>query len=319
MESTKFDSIIMEKIVWYYYFEDLTQSEIADLLGITRARVIKLLNIAKKTGVIQFKLKKGSNKRINLYKQLIDTFKLKDVLLIPEVPKEKDLNTSIAQAAAMYINDIIPQDGIINIGYGDTPSKVLNHLATMAQKPISCVSLTGGVSYYLPDTKSGIFNAKLYLMPFPLLCASKEMASAMQNESAFTDIVRMISLSSVSVVGIGAMNESATVIKSGILSLKDLNFLKMKGAVGDVLCHFIDKNGDIVENSIEESLIAISLGMLKQMQNVIAVAGGEKKVQAIYSALVGGYFDILITDEKTAEHLITLDELNNKTSKEGFS
>ncbi|MGI6214781.1 MAG: sugar-binding transcriptional regulator [Christensenellales bacterium] len=318
MESTKFDSIIMEKIVWYYYFEDLTQSEIADLLGITRARVIKLLNIAKKTGVIQFKLKKGSNKRINLYKQLIDTFKLKDVLLIPEVPKEKDLNTSIAQAAAMYINDIIPQDGIINIGYGDTPSKVLNHLATMAQKPISCVSLTGGVSYYLPDTKSGIFNAKLYLMPFPLLCASKEMASAMQNESAFTDIVRMISLSSVSVVGIGAMNESATVIKSGILSLKDLNFLKMKGAVGDVLCHFIDKNGDIVENSIEESLIAISLGMLKQMQNVIAVAGGEKKVQAIYSALVGGYFDILITDEKTAEHLITLDELNNKTSKEGF-
>ncbi len=319
MEYIEFDNIIIEKIVWYYYFEDLTQNEIADLLGITRARVIKLLNIAKKTGVIQFKLKKSSKKRINLYKQLIDIFKLKDVFLIPEVPEGNDLNASIAQAAAVYINDIIPKGGMINIGYGDTPSKVLNHLATMAQKPISCVSLTGGVSYYLPDTKSGIFNAKLYLMPFPLLCTSKEMASAMQNESAFIDVVRMIDLSSVSVVGIGAMNDSATIIKSGILSLKDLNFLKMKGAVGDILCHFIDKNGNIVENSIEENLIAISLNTLKKLKNVIAVAGGEEKATAIYSALLGGYFDILITDKKTAEELIILYDNNKKISKEDFS
>ena len=147
-------------------FEDLTQNEIANLLNVNRTRVIKLLNKARKTGIVRFVLRRDSELRVNLHKQLLQAFNLKDAFIIPEVPDENDLNTSIAQAAAIYINDMFQNMDMINIGYGDTPSKVLNHLATMAQKPISCVSLTGGVNYYLPDTKSGIFNAKLHLCLF---------------------------------------------------------------------------------------------------------------------------------------------------------
>lgn len=310
LEAVELERIMMEKVVWYYYFEDLTQNEIANLLNVNRTRVIKLLNKARKTGIVRFVLRRDSELRVNLHKQLLQAFNLKDAFIIPEVPDENDLNTSIAQAAAIYINDMFQNMDMINIGYGDTPSKVLNHLATMAQKPISCVSLTGGVNYYLPDTKSGIFNAKLHLLPLPLLCASKEMAQAMHNESEFINISRMISLSSVSVVGIGAMSSSATIIKSGILGLNDFNYLRMKGAVGDILCHFIDEEGKLVENTIEERLIATTLDTLKNLNNVIAVAGGKNKVQAIYSALYGGYFDILITDEITAKGLIEM--VNNK-------
>ncbi len=38
-------------------------------------------------------------------------------------------------------------------------------VATIADRPLTCVSLTGGVSYYLPDTRSNVFNAKLHLIP----------------------------------------------------------------------------------------------------------------------------------------------------------
>ena len=72
------------------------------------------------------------------------------------------------------------------MGYGDTPSRVLNNLATMAERPITCVSLTGGVSYYLPDTRSNVFNAKLHLIPTPLLASSKEMADAMSASQAYS-------------------------------------------------------------------------------------------------------------------------------------
>ena len=106
------------------------------------------------------------------------------------------------------------------------------------------------------------------------------------------------------------MSSSATIIKSGILGLNDFNYLRMKGAVGDILCHFIDEEGKLVENTIEERLIATTLDTLKNLNNVIAVAGGKNKVQAIYSALYGGYFDILITDEITAKGLIEM--VNNK-------
>ena len=44
--------------------------------------------------------------------------------------------------------------------------------------------------------------------------------------------------------------------------------------------------------------------MIKALQNVIGVAAGDNKVNAIRAALKGQYLDILITDDNTASQLI---------------
>jgi len=298
-----YEESLMIKTSWYYYFENMTQQQIADVLGITRLRVIKLLDKARETGVIQFKLRQDGMERIALEKTLIERYGLKDVFVVPAMPGRTEVNENIAKAAAMYVRDRLTENSFINIGYGDTPSRVLNNLATMAQDPISCVSLTGGVNYYLPDTRSNVFNAKLYLMPAPLLASSKEMADAMRQEASVMEITRMVRLASISVIGIGPMHETATIIKSGILSKNDFLYLSMKGAVGDVLSHFIDKNGDLLESPVEDRLISTPLVTLRELQNVIGVAAGENKVEAIRATLRGKYLDVLITDEPTAASL----------------
>ena len=43
---------------------------------------------------------------------------------------------------------------------------------------------------------------------------------------------------------------------------------------------------------------------MKKLDNVIGVAGGESKENAILAVLQGGYLDVLITDEDTAAHLL---------------
>ena len=298
-----YEESLMIKTSWYYYFENMTQQQIADVLGITRLRVIKLLDKARETGIIQFKLRQDGIERIALEKTLIERYGLKDVFVVPAMPGRTEINENIAKAAAMYVRDRLSENSFINIGYGDTPSRVLNNLATMAQDPISCVSLTGGVNYYLPDTRSNVFNAKLYLMPAPLLASSKEMAEAMRQEASVQEITRMVRLASVSVIGIGPMHESATIIKSGILSKNDFLYLSMKGAVGDVLSHFIDKNGDLLESPVEDRLISTPLVTLRELKNVIGVAAGENKIEAIRATLRGKYLDVLITDEPTAASL----------------
>ena len=78
----------------------------------------------------------------------------------------------------------------------------------------------------------------------------------------------------------------------------------MKGAVGDVLTHFIDKDGAPVVTNIEDRLISTPLSTLKELNNVIGIAGGEQKVTVIKAALKSGYIDSLITDEETARKLI---------------
>ena len=61
-----FEEILMAKVSWYYYMEDMTQQSIAEHLGISRMRVIKLLEKARKTGIVQFQIRSNQGKKLDL-------------------------------------------------------------------------------------------------------------------------------------------------------------------------------------------------------------------------------------------------------------
>ena len=299
-----YEESLMVKAAWYYYFENMTQQAIADRLSISRMRVIKLLESARQNGIIQFRLRSDGVGMMEQSRALMEKYHLKDAFLIPSGDEETTINESIARAGAMYIADRLSDNACINVGYGDTLSRMLNHLATMVETPVTCVSLTGGVSYYLPNTRSNVFNARLFLLPAPLLASSPEMASAMREESSISEIFQMAELASFTLVGIGSMHDSATVIKSGVLSRNDMFYLRMHNAVGDILCHFFDRDGHLLQTPIEDRLISTPLDRLKAMRNVIGLAAGAQKVEAIRAALLGGFLDVLVTDEATATLLL---------------
>ena len=298
--SMNYEEILMAKAAWYYYHEDKTQQQISQLLGLSRMKVIKLLEQAKQAGIIQFRFRHDSMSRLELEQKLMAGFPLKDCFIVPPPPSPEAVNDNVARAASMYIANRVEGEAFINIGYGDTASRVLNYLALATDRTLSCVSLTGGVSPYLPNARSSIFNSRLYLIPTPLLVSSTEVAAAMKAEKAIQDIQALIPLSSLSVIGIGAMNDDATVLTSGVLTNHDFLVLKRNGAVGDILSHFINENGEPVSSDLEARTISTDLDTIKGLENVIGVAAGVNKMQAIRAVLRGGYLDVLITDEDTA-------------------
>ena len=296
-----YEEALMAKAAWYYYFENLTQQQISDRIGISRLRVVRLLEKARETGMIQFSLRRGNEARLEAEKQLMERYGLEDVFLVPEPADPAMTNANIAKAASMYIHERLKENSVINIGYGDTPGRVLNNLATIAENTITCVSLTGGVSHYLPNTLSNVFNAKLHLIPAPLLASTSEMAEAIRKEESIQQISRMISHAELSVVGIGSMDMSATIFHSGILNNNDL------------LSHFLDSEGNQVNSAIEERLFATSLEKLRNLKHVIGVAAGRVKAEAIRAALKGQILDILITDTDTAQAIQDMDKAEQES------
>ena len=79
-----YEDALMVKAVWYYYFENMTQQAIADRLSISRMRVIKLLDAARQSGVIQFRLRSDSVGMMQQSRELMQKYHLKDVFIIPE-------------------------------------------------------------------------------------------------------------------------------------------------------------------------------------------------------------------------------------------
>ena len=301
-----YEEILMIKIAWYYYMENMTQQKISDKLSISRIRVIKLLEKARQSGIIQFKMRADGTRHIAVENALIEKYGLNDVLVAPS--ETENTNETIAKAAAMYISDRVTPNCFINIGYGDTISRTLNNLVSSTEVTINLVSLTGGVSYYLTNTNSNIYNTNLFLLPSPLLTSSKQMATAMKQENPLKEIYDMTQLAAMTIVGIGGINDNATVINAGILNKNDFLLLGLQGAVGDLLSQFIDKDGNVVDNELHDRLISTSLDSLRDFKNVIGVSAGDEKISAINAVLKGGYLNVLITDENTANKLLELED-----------
>ena len=292
------------KAAWYYYMEDNTQAQIAEVMGVSRAKVIRLLEEARAQGLVQFSFRKNDSQRVSAEQLLIDRFGLKDAFVVPTPLDSSAINQSIAQGAAHYVSDHLREDGYLNIGYGDTVSRMLGFLAKNREESLNVVSLTGGVSYYLPSVGTTAYSMHLFLTPSPLVVSSRQVRDALLDEKSLQDVSTMTEYADMSVVGIGAAVEGATVLRNGILNEGELTVLKMQGAVGDVLNHFMDKDGNLIQTEIEDRVISTDLDKLRQLKNVVGVAGGKDKVTAIKAVLNGGYLNVLITDSDTAAELL---------------
>ena len=292
------------KAAWYYYMEDSTQAQIAEVMGVSRAKVIRLLEEARAQGIVQFSFRKNDSQRVSAEQLLIDRFGLKDAFVVPTPLDSSAINQSIAQGAAHYVSDHLREDGYLNIGYGDTVSRMLGVLVKNREESLNVVSLTGGVSYYLPTVGTTAYSMHLFLTPSPLVVSSRQVRDALLDEKSLQDVSTMTEYADMSVVGIGAAVEGATVLRNGILNEGELTVLKMQGAVGDVLNHFMDKDGNLIQTEIEDRVISTDLDKLRQLKNVVGVAGGKDKVTAIKAVLNGGYLNVLITDSDTAAELL---------------
>jgi DNA-binding transcriptional regulator LsrR (DeoR family) len=76
-----------------------------------------------------------------------------------------------------------------------------------------------------------------------------------------------------------------------------------KGVVGEVCATLLDAQGRIVPG-IEDRTLSVSAEQLRQIPDVIGVAGGPKKFNAVRAALLSGLVTSIVTDAELARMLI---------------
>ena len=298
------------RVAWYYYKAEMTQEEIANRLGLSRARIIRLLDQCRREGIVSFHVNSPFANCLELEKLLIDRWQLRDAFVTPLVDPPM-INRNLGAAGAQYIEmNLSKEETLIGFGWGNTVSLTLKNLSLMNHKGVSMVTLSGGITAYFQNTYGEEtnplfkFNSRFHIIPSPLLVSSADTCRSILAEPEVALIMQMAQLANIAVVGIGPMSANATVTQFGYIALQELELLQKQGGVGDILGQFYDKDGIRLDVDFHNRLIAVNLEKLKKMQHVIGIAGGAHKVEAIKGALRGGYIHTLITDEKTATELL---------------
>lgn len=300
------------RIAWYYHKAGWTQNEIADQLGLNRARVIAVLNEARQSGLVTIHVNGSDTRLCELEQALCERWGLDSVCLVPEVPQEQ-INENIGMAGAQYLERFLDQDRLlVGLGWGTTISCMTRNITQYTRTETAFITLCGGVTTYLStrmtDNTVGSllsgFRYPFYIIPTPLLVDSQALRNQLLEEPEVQRVMKMALTADLSFIGIGAVEPHSLFSQFGYRSREDLELLMRQGAVGEIHGEYFDAEGRPLALEQHERLIATRQAELRQMKHVVGIAGGHRKLHAIRGALRGNLLSVLVTDERTAHGLL---------------
>ena len=306
-------------MAWYYYKDELTQDEIARRLSVSRASVGRLLDRARKVGLVSINLNTEYLDAFELSGKLREVFGLAEALVVPDHDTEPAdhhvLNARIGLGGAQFMSTHLRPGGSLGVGWGETVSRVIASTSFGAVGPVHMVTLTGGVEGYLQTIASSHPEAAAEsprpafasVIPSPIMASTPELAAALRAEPTIQQVLKQACGVEHALVGVGTPAADATIVHMGYLNRADVRGLRDRGVVGDILGQFFDAEGSVVDLPIHDRRIGIELSDLRRVPKVVGVAGGLHKAQAILGALHGGYLDVLVTNELVAIRLLALE------------
>lgn len=313
-------SKLVEVAKLYYQF-DFSQQMIAEKLGISRPSVSRMLQQAKEQGIVKIEILDQSEDTVRLANALKAMYQLRHCIVIP-VPEynEEALKNELGKAAANYLDEIIQDGNIVGTTWGTTLHEVAKHVKPKNVKGVSVVQLNGGVSYSETNTYaseilnflSAAYNTFPHFLPLPAVVDHPVVANAIITDRHIRKVLDLGKQCDIALITVGDITKESTLFKAGYFTTEDFENFKSRQAVGDICSRIFDVNGNICNKELDERTIGVGLSDLKKTPHGILVAGGMNKVDGIVGTLKGQFANVLITDQHTAQILLTLDEKGEK-------
>lgn len=303
------------KVAHLYYTEEKTQEEISKQLGISRPTISRMLDYAKKSGIVSIRLNVPNEIFPELEDRLEKMFSLEEVIIVSFNENTTLLKQNLGRGGADLLKRKVKGIESLGISWGSTLYEVVNNFPSDLTFPeIKIVQLVGGMnplnsSIYADELAKNLalkLNGNAYILRAPMVVDSPEIRNMLLKESHIKEVLSLAYRVNLAIVGIGAMDSNSILLTSGCVSKEELEEIREKGGVGDILGRFYDLNGKPISSSLENRIVGIGIEELRKIPYVIGVAGGKNKIRAILGALRMKVLNSLVTDEQTARELLSL-------------
>lgn len=305
------DRELLVRISWLYYRQGLTQEQISKKIGLSRIKIQRLLVRARDEGIVEIRVNSPFEVCLELRQRLEDHYGLKEVAVVPSAWTDEGLEEALGQVGAEMLTRLTANVTSVGVGWGSTISAVVEQLREQNGLGAVTIGLLGNrskMSTVNPGEIALALSRKLggecFNVMAPCFVDSRETRDILLSQPSIQQTFDLAEQADLALVGIGTTLNNATLVQSGFLTSAEMAKLRAMGAVGDVLGHFVDSEGNIVESEFEERVMSLGLDKLKAIPRVMCVAGGPDKVRAIQAALRAKLFDTLVTDEQVAKALV---------------
>ena len=307
---------LLADIAEMYYLEGMTQSEISKKVGVTRSMISRMLSDAREKNIVKISIERDFQYSQTLSSEMITRFKLLDaVIFIGYVDDNMRYLSRLGSVAAKVIQPYLKSGLVLGTAWGTALAATINALEVEQPMAIKVVQLVGalrgrnleidghGVVGYLVSKVGG----EAHYLNVPYIVDSPETVSALMKVTGVRETMQLMKECDVGLFGVGStVLDYSTFYSAGYLIGDEIEGLVQSGAVGNVCGLFFDRNGNATARNFQQRSFTIKKRDLLKIPVRIGIAGGPGKIEAIRGALLGGYINVLVTDNQTAAEILIL-------------
>ncbi len=299
------------RAAWLHYVGGLTQAAVAKRLGITSVKAHRVIARAVAEGAVKVIIDGDIVECVELETELAARYGLDFCEVAPDLDEVGLPIRTLGMAAAGFLRRQIELGStpVIGLGHGRTLAAMVRHLPRIEAPDLKFVSLLGGLTRNYSANPHDVMHriaektgARAYVMPVPFFANTAEDREVLLAQRGVAEVFAMAQGAGLKLVGIGTVEVDAQLVASGMIERKEIKAIQASGGAGELLGHFFDAQGRILQTQLTARTLAVSFA--KTGDQIIAIAGGPDKVQAIRAVLSSRRLKGLITDEATARALV---------------
>lgn len=314
MENNK--SVLAQQCCLLYYAKRKGQQEIADMLGISRAYVSRLLSYALDEKLVEIEVKlsniglRDTGREVELHSSF---GKLKKVYILKSTSVEFSV-ANIGLFTVDCIGEYIHNAENIGLSLGLAVERTIEALGrdkprhTKKKHLIQLMGNLGanGNAYAQPhDVLSSLskkLSAEAHFLSAPIFVKDQGLRDQLLGEGGIADTCRRWESIDLALLGI---EDSVVDSKlSPLIGDEGQSQIDQQHAVGNVAAVYFDKTGRHTP-ILDDKKIAISYEALMNIENKVIIGHGPSKVNALRAALQGGLIDVLVTDSLTCDAILS--------------
>jgi DNA-binding transcriptional regulator LsrR (DeoR family) len=312
-----------------YYIERLNQTEIGHQLNTSRSTVSRLLQEAHDRGIVKISIEYPWDRDEELEKKLMDAFGLRAArVLVAYNQDQEEIRRGMGKLAADYFDQVARDNMVVALSNGRSVASTIEQIKPTRRVNLTVVQMIGALGSGSPFTDgpyvvrnlAEAYGGQYRYMHTPLLVEDLRTREYLMQESMVQETLTLARQADIALLGIGALGKDAAgTIFMGFLDSQEIAWLKAHGATGHMCAQHYDVNGEILDVEINRRVIGMGIDALRDIDSVIAIAGGEDKAHAILGAIRGGYLNILVTDDQAAQKVLELEAADVHNEKNGLA
>lgn len=312
MTASSRDTDDMIQATWLYHIGQMSQEEVSRRMGLSRFKVLRLLQDARDLGLVRISIEHASTGALALADRLADRFALTEAQVAPGVGGDAAAGRrAVGQLAAGWLARIGREGRVtVGVGWGRTVAAMADALTGLRNPDLCFVSLMGSMTHTSATSPfdvcvrlAALTGARAVFLPAPFLADSAGDAALIRGQRMVREALDVARAADHMVISVGECTADALLQSSGILTPEEAASLIDARAVADTTGKFFAADGSLAPTDLNQRAPSIELQDLHR-SDVVVLSSGAAKAPALRALLAAGFVNRLIVDEPLARALL---------------